>query len=364
MNQLVEQAPARLPLTTACQALGLNRSVVYARRHALTVTDEERTRRRGRDHCHQPRALSAQENQRLREVLYSPEHRDQPPPEIYAELLEQGQYVGSVSTMYRRLRADQSVGERRAQRPAQHHAVPRLRATAPNQVWTWDISKLPTTGRGPYLSLYVVIDLYSRYVLAWMVSSKENSALAQQLIHEAVTRYGVAHGQLTIHQDRGSPMIARSYLDLLAELGVVPSHSRPRVSNDNPFSESQFKTLKYQPDYPGRFDNLAHARRWCDDYFHWYNYGHHHSSLAGYTPEQVFTARHLTIATTRQNTLDEYYHNHPERFVKKPPRSPLPPAEVFINPVQPEEGTEPQSLTVNFPTLSAVRHRKSTLISS
>ena len=166
-----------------------------------------------------------------------------------------------------------------------------------NEVWTWDCSKLPTRARSVYLTLYVVLDLFSRFVLAWMVSGKENSALAQQLMAEATARYRIAPGQLTIHQDRGAPMTAHRYIDVLSEMDVVLSHSRPRVSNDNAFSEAQFKTQKYQPDYPGRFDHAAHARSWCGTYFDWYNFEHHHSGLAGYTPEQVFTGRHREVAS-------------------------------------------------------------------
>ena len=231
-------------------------------------------------------------------------------------------------------------------------------ATAANQVWTWDITKLPTTRRGPYLSLYVVLDLYSRYALAWMVSRKENSALAQYVMQEAIARYAVAYGQLTLHQDRGAPMMARTYLDLMAELGVTCSHSRPRVSNDNPVSESQFKTLKYQPDYPGRFQDVGHARQWCEDYFHWYNHVHHHSGLAYFTPEQVFTGRDRSIALTRQAALDRQYQRHPERFVKGPPRTTLPPEQMSINPVAPDEAGTPESRAVNFPTLTAAKERK------
>lgn len=175
MNQLVHQPPVGIPLTTACTALGLNRSAVYARRRAGSLSDEERAQHRSRRSAPQPRALSEAERQALREILYSPTYRDQPPAEIHADLLEHGQAPASPSTLHRLLRADRATGERRAQRPAQHHAIPRLAATAANQVWTWDITKLPTTRRGPYLSLYVVLDLYSRYALAWMVSRKRTA---------------------------------------------------------------------------------------------------------------------------------------------------------------------------------------------
>ena len=355
MNAVVQERPEGLPLATACRALGLNRSSVYARQHASGRSEAERAARRSRRTCHQPRALAPDERQAVRAALYSPEYRDQPPAEVHAALLAQGQYLGSLSTFHRILRADAAQGERRLQRPPQHHAIPRLAATAPNQVWTWDISKLATTRRGHYLSLYVVLDLYSRYALAWMVSRKENSTLAQQLMQEAIARYGVAFTPLTLHQDRGAPMIARSYLDLMAEFGVTCSHSRPRVSNDNPTSEAQFKTLKYQPDYPGRFDSAEHARRWCEDYFAWYNHQHHHSALGFYTPTQVFTGQYREIASIRQAALDAQYQKHPERFVNGPPKAALPPAQVVINPIAAEDGSTPETQMVNFPTLPAAR---------
>jgi len=230
--------------------------------------------------------------------------------------------------MHRLLRQEKENGEHRPQRPAQHHAIPRLLAYSPNEVWTWDITKLPLICRRIYLSLYVVLDLYSRFVVAWMILTKENSALSKQLMTEAVTRYRIIEGQLTVHQDRGSPMTAHGYLENMKELDITCSHSRPRVSNDNPFSESQFKTQKYQPDYPGRFDSVAHARRWCEDYFGWYN-----SGLAGFTPEQVFTGRYHEVAKQKQWALNERFKNNPERFVREKPSVQLPPKFVAINPL-------------------------------
>jgi len=215
--------------------------------------------------------------------------------------------------------------------------------------------------RGIYLSLYVVLDLFSRFVIAWMVSVKENSALARQLMDEATARYGIAPGQLTLHQDRGSPMIAHGYLDLMRTLDITCSHSRPRVSNDNAFSESQFKTQKYQPDYPGRFDHPAHARDWCQDYFDWYNFKHHHSGLAGFTPEQVFTGRYRAVAEGKQRALDERYAQNPERFVKGRPRVPMPPTTVAINPILPGHDGTAVVDRVNFPTLAAAGYVKSML---
>lgn len=228
-------------------------------------------------------------------------------------------------------------------------------------MWTWDITKLATVRRGAYLSLYVVMDLFSRLVVAWMVSRKENSALAQQLMTEALARYAIAPGQITIHQDRGAPMTAHAYLDLMGELGATCSHSRPRVSNDNPFSEAQFKTQKQQPDFPRRFEAPSHARRWSADYFRWYNTVHHHSGLAGFTPAQVFTGTYHTVAATKQAALDAQYARHPQRFVQGPPVVALPPQEVSINPITDEERAAGATSEVNFPTLTAAAEALSKL---
>jgi putative transposase len=354
VNTVIEQRPDRLPMRTACAALGLNRSTVYARRNRGVT---EAPPRRSRKASVQPRALSLAERETVIDTLHSEAYCDQPPAEIYQRLLDQEQYLCSVSTMHRILRSSRENGDRRAQRPAQHNAIPRLRAEAPHDVWTWDITKLALLRRGVYLSLYVVLDLYSRFVVAWMVSLKENSALSRQLMDEATARYGIEPGQLTVHQDRGSPMIAYGYLDLMRELDVTCSHSRPRVSNDNAFSESQFKTQKYQPDYPGRFDNMAHARRWCEDYFRWYNLEHHHSGLAGFTPEQVFTGRYHAVAEQKQRALDARFSQNPERFVRGRPRVARPPSSVAINPVTPGDD-QTAADRVNFPTLTAAGYVK------
>ena len=253
--------------------------------------------------------------------------------------------------MHRLLRQNQLNGERRQQRPGSPQPVPRLHATQPNQVWTWDIAKLATRKRGEYLSLYVVMDLFSRHIVAWMLSRKENSALSSQLIEEAYVRYDIQPDSLTIHQDRGVPMTAHCYLDLLGELAITASHSRPRVSNDNAMSEAQFKTLKYQPDYPRRFDSYNHAMRWCEDYVQWYNHQHHHSSLAGFTPHQVFSGEYQSLAKTKQAALDEMYSRHPERFTRGRPIAQMPPSEVCINPVPEDADQATVEKGVNFPTL-------------
>jgi len=361
MNAVLHERPLRLPLRQACVALGLNRSTVYARRQRADGQPDPA--RRSRKAAPQPRALSAEDRAEVLATLHSAAYCDQPPVAVYQSLLEQGHYLCSVSTMHRLLRANQENGERRVQRPAQHHAVPRLTARAPNEVWTWDITKLATVRRGVYLSLYVVMDLFSRFVVAWMVSRKENSALAQRLMHEAMERYSIAPGHLTIHQDRGAPMTARAYLDLMGELGATCSHSRPRVSNDNPFSEAQFKTLKQQPDFPRCFEGPGHARTWAGEYFCWYNSAHHHSGLAGFTPEQLLTGAYHSVAATKQAALDAHYARHPERFVHGPPVVALPPEEVSINPLTDAERAAGLTSEVNFPTLSAAAgtRRKLTL---
>jgi len=352
MMAVVTQKPERLSLSAACRSLGLNRSTVYQWQQMGPPKPAQRSRKASA----QPRALSDAERRVVIGAMNTETFKDQPPAAVYHQLLQQGVYLASVSTMHRLLRAEKLHGERRNQRAPQHHAVPRLLAKAPNQVWTWDITKLPLVQRGVYLSLYVVMDLFSRYVVAWMLSRKENSGLAKQLMSEAVERYDIAPGQLTLHQDRGSPMTATSFLETLSDRKVVASHSRPRVSNDNAYSESQFKTAKYQPDYPGKFRDADHARAWCTDYFEWYNTQHHHSGLAGFTPEQVFTGQHIDVARHKQVALDEGYNKHPERFVAGKPTVAMPPAEVVINPVPPDlKGTEEDR--VNFPTLQAAAKR-------
>jgi len=350
---VLEARPVHIPFRHACDALGLNRSTVYAwRRRQNTAPDPAK---RSRKKVPQPRALSAPERAQILERMNQPEFCDQTPYQVYHTLLERGECLASLSTLYRVLRQANQTGDRRNQRAPQSHAIPRLTTTQPNEVWTWDITKLATTRRGIYLNLYVVMDLFSRYVVAWMVSRKENSQLAQQLIEQTLTRYGLNNRGVTLHQDRGSPMIAQSFLDLMADFGVVCSHSRPRVSNDNPFSESQFKTLKTQPDFPGRFEHPEHARLWATDYFGWYNHEHHHSGLSGFTPIQVYTGSYQAAGQVRQATLDRYYRDYPERFSQGQPKAALPPKTVHINPITSEASGGETITAVNFPTLPAAR---------
>jgi putative transposase len=354
MTLTAHDLPEMLSQRLACDVLVVCRNTVRSHLRQQHFCGPPAPRQRERKQSAQPRALEAQEQERILERLNSAEFCDQPPLQVYYSLLEQGEYLCSISTLHRVLRARGQGGERRAQRAPQTHVTPRLQARAPNEVWSWDITKLATEQRGIYLCLYVVMDLFSRFSVAWMLSRKENSALASQLMEQATQRYAIPPGTLTLHQDRGAPMTAHCYLDLLSELSVTPSHSRPRVSNDNPMSEAQFKTLKYQPDYPRRFKNYHHAQRWCQDYVGWYNEHHHHSALAGFTPQQVFTGEYLALAQQRQAVLDAAYTRHPERFVKGRPLVAMPPKDVYINPVPEGEITAAES-GVNFPTLDRVR---------
>jgi len=313
-------------MNRACEALGLPRATAYRRLRPPTVT------------CAPPpkpshRRIPNDEREAILAVLDSERFIDQPPREVYGALLSEGTYLCAWRTMYRVLAERGPVRERRNQREPRHHAIPRLTASAPNAVWSWDISKLATYERGVFLNLYVVLDLFSRFVVAWMVAKHENSALAKQLFREAIERYGVPPGTLTVHQDRGAPMTSHGFAELLTELGVDRSFSRPRVSNDNPMSESLFHTTKSQPDYPGRFRDIEHARAWCADFFAWYNTEHHHDRLALFTPQQVYMGHVETIAARRQQALDEAYQRHPERFVAGPPFVRRPPERVLINPL-------------------------------
>lgn len=277
------------------------------------------------------RGLSEAEQQRIVNVLHSERFQDAVPRQVYGTLLSEGTLLGSVSTMYRLLLRRRETPERRNQRPAQQHIKPQLKATAPDQVYTWDITKLPTLTRGIYLCLYVILDLFSRYPVGWMVSRKENAGLACHLFREVLSRRAIKPDQLIVHQDRGSPMIAHSFGDLLSDLGVERSFSRPRVSNDNPFSESQFKTAKYWPNYPGRFRDDGHARQWCSEFFPAYS-RRPHEGLALFTPEDLYTGQFEAVWQVRQATIDRHYAAHPERYVKGPPRVAKPPAMVAINP--------------------------------
>lgn len=315
-----------VPIAVACQALGVSRATLY--RSTRPAPPPRYLSQRAPS----PRRISEFERVKILDVFHSVEFADQSVMEVYATLLSRGVYLASIRTMYRVLAARGETQERRNQRRPQVHAKPSLTATAPNQVWTWDITKLATTAVGVFLHAYVIIDLFSRYVVGWMVASRECKHLAAQLFAETIARHGVEPG-LTVHADRGSAMKSDTLAQLLATLGAQRSFSRPHVSDDNPFSESQFKTLKYQPDYPGRFAGELHARGWLEPFFGWHNDEHHHSNLALFTPADVFFGRVDQVRLVRQSALDAAYAAHPERFPRGAPRVLLPPIEVSINPL-------------------------------
>lgn len=329
MMELLQQREPGLPLAVACAAVGFPRSTVYRRLRPKPA-------RAPRPRPSPPRRLGEAERAAILDVLHSERFVDQPPAEVYAALLDEGVFLASPRTMYRLLAAAKETKERRAQRAPRSFPIPRLTASAPDEVWSWDISKLPTFTAGVFLNLYVILDLWSRYVVAWMVAERENSALAKQLFAEAISRSGIEPHRLTVHMDRGAPMTSLGFAELLSALRVERSYSRPRVSNDNPFSESQFKTLKYQPDYPGAFQAAHDARLWARDYFHWYNTAHHHHGLALFTPATLYLGRLEDALAQRQRVLDAAYARHPERFIHGRPIAKRPPQCVSINPVSPE----------------------------
>lgn len=327
MSIVEQRANELISVSAACEALSVSRASLYRTRRPPTVSVR-------RQRPPSPRRLSDAERQRILDTLHLPEFVDQPPTEVYAKLLGEGKYLASIRTIYRVLAAAGETSERRNQRPPQTYTKPSLTATAPNQVWTWDITKLATMQRGVFLMAYVIIDLFSRFVVGWMLANKECKHLAAQLFAETVARHGVAPGVLTVHMDRGSAMKSDTLAQLLASVGASRSFSRPRVSDDNAFSESQFKTMKYQPDYPGRFESELHGRAWLQDFFGWHNEDHHHSGLALFTPSDVFHGRVELVAAARQSALDAAYAAHPERFAHGPPRVRRPPAVVEINPLE------------------------------
>jgi putative transposase len=333
---MTEQLAQSAGTTAACEALGVPRSSVYRVRKAKRQPVETPAAR-----SKPPRALSQDEKTEVREVLNDERFQDQAPRQVYAKLLDEQKYLCSVSTMYRVLAEYREVRERRNQLRHPHYSKPELLATKPNTLWSWDITKLLGPAKWTYYYLYVILDVYSRYVVGWMVAERESATLAERLIAETCAKQGIQPGQLTIHADRGSAMISKPVAFLLADLGVTKTHSRPRVSNDNCFSEAQFKTLKYRPDYPERFGSPADARSWCQQLFRWYNQEHHHTGLKLLTPADVHYGRAESVLAERHAVLQTAYAAHPERFVKGVPvRQELPDA-VWINPpkTDPEDPT-------------------------
>jgi putative transposase len=322
--KLVEQHRHQTAVLCLCDALRLPRASLYRRMGKAPVTRSPRPKA--------TLALSEPERQEVLDLLHSDRFQDLPPTQIYPILLDEGRYLCSVRTMYRLLAQQSEVHERRPVASHPVYAKPELLATAPNQVWSWDITKLKGPVAWTYFYLYVILDIFSRYIVGWMVALRESAALAKRLIEYTCRNQSIAEDQLTIHADRGSSMKSKLVAELLADLGVTKSHSRPSVSNDNPFSESQFKTLKYRPDFPDRFGCVQDARAFLRPFFGWYNTEHHHCGIGFYTPADVHYGRVVRLRAARQATLDAAYVRHPERFVRQRPRASCPPPAVWINP--------------------------------
>jgi putative transposase len=321
MATIAEAAPSR-GIAATCTALGVARGTYYRRRRPKTPKSRRAS----------PRALTSGETSHVLALLHEPRFVDLATPQVYATLLDEGQYLCSQRTMYRILAANAEVRERRDQLRHPDYVKPELLAMVPNQVWSWDITKLLGPAKWTYFYLYVILDIFSRYVVGWMVASKECARLAEELIATTCARQGIGPGQLTLHADRGSSMTSKPVAFLLADLGVTKTHSRPHVSDDNPFSEAQFKTLKYRPDFPERFGSAAHARAHCQDFFSWYNTEHRHSGIGLLTPHDVHHGLASLRIEARNAVLAAAHATHPERFPAGPPRHRAEAAAVWINP--------------------------------
>lgn len=335
MIQALHSLTPPLPLAPACRALSLSRATLYRSR----VTIAKPTLRRP-----SPRALSNAERQAVLITLHSPRFADKAPQQVYATLLDEGKYLCSIRSMHRILAQHGELRERRNQLRHPIYRKPELLATAPNQVWSWDITKLLGPAKWTYFYLYVILDIFSRFVVGWMLAHRESAALAQRLILECCRKQNIQRDQLTLHADRGSSMTSKPVAFLLADLGVTKTHSRPHVSNDNPFSEAHFKTLKYQPQFPERFGSLQDGRAFCGPFFNWYNFEHRHSGIALLTPHVVHYGQASTVLAARQQVLTQACSAHPERFVRHVPHPQSLPTAVWINPPTPPLEGPPHSI--------------------
>jgi putative transposase len=316
------QLSKRVGVSAACRALGVPRSTFYR---------AQQPKREPKPRPTPERALKPEEKEQVLQVLNSEPFQDSAPREVYATLLDDGKYLCSWSTMYRILKEHQLVRERRDQLRHPTYTKPELLATAPNELWSWDITKLRGPAKWTYYYLYTILDVFSRYVTGWLIADCESASLAKQLIAETCAKQGIELDQLTLHSDRGSAMTSKTVALFLATLGVTKSHSRPYVSNDNPYSESQFKTMKYRPDYPDRFGSIQDARAWARTFFQWYNHEHYHTALGLLTPATVHYGQAQAAIDQRQQVLQAAYAAHPERFVRGEPKPPSLPTEVWIN---------------------------------
>lgn len=319
-------------IAPACAGLGVSRASFY--RHHQPKKQQSRPKAKS------PRSLSDEERQQVLELLHSERFVDQSLVEVYATLLDEGTYLCSIRTLYRILAENSEVKERRNQLRHPNYQKPELLATKANQLWSWDITKLHGPAKWTYYYLYVILDVFSRYVVGWMVAHRESATLAERFIEQTTHKQQIQPGQLTIHADRGASMTSKAVALLLADLGITKSHSRPHVSNDNPFSEAQFKTLKYQPLFPKQFGCIEDVRTFCQTFFQWYNHDHHHSGIGWLTPASLHYGQAQAITQQRAQVLKAAYHTHPERFVKGLPHPPAIPTEVWINPPNPTAQTQ------------------------
>jgi len=323
--KVTESLSKEANIQQACAALAVPRASFYR------WQDREENDEKKRQRAVPPLALSGKEEAAVLEILHEDRFVDQAPYEIYNALLDEGNYLCSVRTMYRILEKNKEVRERRNQLSHPQYQKPELLAGGPNEIWSWDITKLLGPAKWTYYYLYVIMDIFSRYVVGWMVAHRELSSLAQKLIGQSCQKQGIQPHQLTIHADRGSSMTSKPVAFLLSDLGVTKSHSRPHVSNDNPYSEAQFKTLKYRPEFPERFGCIEDSRSFCQGFFGWYNKEHYHSGIGFLTPEAFHYGRGEQIIKERQAVLMAAYEKHPRRFKGKMPKPMNLPDAVWIN---------------------------------
>ena len=324
--EAVEQLAPAVGIAAAWRTLGIARSRLYRTRRRAAAPRQPTPR------TPPARALSADEALLVRDVLNSERFQDAAPRQVYATLLDEGTYLCSWRTMYRILATHAEVRERRDQRRHPSYTTPELLATTPNQLWSWDITKLKGPAAWTYYYLYVILDVYSRCIVGWMVMERESASLAEALIADTCAKEGIQAEQLTLHADRGSAMTSKTVAQLLADLGVTKTHSRPHVSNDNPYSEAQFKTLKYRPGFPAQFGCLVDARGWMQEFVQWYNHEHRHSGIGLLTPATVHQGQAPARLAARRAVLQTAYTAHPERFVRGTPTAPDLPVAVWINP--------------------------------
>lgn len=335
IDETIEELTPLVGVRAACVAVGRSRATHY-RHHRKSPAP---TRPPRPEPARQPRALTPDEESAVLEVLHTERFVDMAPAEIHAVLLDEGTYLCSVSTMYRLLRRAGEVRERRRQATHPARVKPELVATAPNQVWSWDITKLHGPAKWSYFYLYSIIDIHSRYIVGWMVATRESKELAERLLGDTIRKQGVSRGQLTIHADNGSSMASKPVAFLLADLGITKTHSRPHVSNDNPYSEAHFKTLKYRPEFPAIFGSIEDARAFCTTFYTWYNTEHRHSGIGMHTPTALHHGRAAAVQTRRAHVLTSAYQAHPERFVRQPPVPLALPTAAWINKPEPPHST-------------------------